>query len=368
MTVQRLRYNFLTGTIQSISPTNIITFTNATGLGNITITNGTNYLPLIINPAPYGSTTNSEIVWLTSYVANSNTGTVLRAQEGSPNGGTWAANTVFAHGPTAQDYNIVNMIANEDLPTPVADGTFLVSSGVSNVRWSTYVSGTSVSGALSGPGVTISGFQITSSISATQITGALGYSPSTVQVNAISLSGNAGTNFQVPGSQVFGPLSASGITGALNQATISGSGISGLINATQITGTMGPVTISGNTLNSPITSSAVTIPNAALAFTLNVQTPTNSYTPVLSDASSFILMSGSAFNLVYLPSGIFPFGAQLNIVRSTTQAIQFSGALCTVNSTGLIPGGPSIRAQYSVATAICLGTNPCNWIIAGDIV
>jgi len=49
MTVQRLRYNFLTGTIQSISPTNIITFTNATGLGNITITNGTNYLPLIIN-------------------------------------------------------------------------------------------------------------------------------------------------------------------------------------------------------------------------------------------------------------------------------------------------------------------------------
>ena len=366
MSLQRLRYNFLTGTIQSIDANNKITFTNSTGLGNITITSGTNYLPLIINPAPYGSTVNSEIVWLNGYSANSNTGYVYRAQENSPNGGTWPANTVFAHGPTSQDYNIVNMIANVDLPTPLADGNFLVASGVAGVRWSTYVSGTNISGSLSGPGVTISGFQITSWIPAAQVSGILGTTYG-VQVNATSLSGNANTNFQVPGSQVFGALSASGITGALNQATISGSSINGPIPATQVSGIMGTVTISGNTLNSPITNPAVTIPNAALAFTVNSQI--SSYTPILSDASSFILMSGVSSAYLYLPSGIFGISAQINVIRRGTGPVLFSGTTNTsVFSTGTVTGGPALRNQYSVATAICLSVAPCQWLVTGDIV
>ena len=366
MPLQRLRYNFLTGTIQSIDANNKITFTSSTGLGNITITSGTNYLPLIINPAPYGSTVNSEIVWLNNYSANSNTGYVYRAQENSPNGGTWPANTVFAHGPTVQDYTMVNMIANVDLPTPGGDFYMLVSSGTTNVQWSMYTPGTMLSGILTGPNVTISGSQVSSWIPAAQVSGILGTTYG-VQVNATSLSGNATTSFQVPGSQVFGALSASGITGALNQATISGSAINGYINAAQVSGTMGPVTISGNALNSPITNPNVTIPNTALTFTINPQI--NSYTAILSDSSSFILMSGTASTYLYLPSGIFAVSDQVNVVRQGTGPVLFSGTVNTsVFSTGTVTGGPALRNQYSVAAAICLSVAPCQWLITGDIV
>ena len=309
MPLQRRRVNFLTGTIQSL-PTTTLTFSNATGLGNITITNGVDYLPLIINPAPYGSTVNSEIVWVTAYTANSNTAIVLRAQENTTNGGAWSANTVYAHGPTVQDYTSTNMIANVDFPTPTSDGNFLVSSGNTAFKWTTGISG----------------------------------------------------------NQVFGPLSASGITGALNQATISGNAIAGAISGSQILGTLnGGVVIPGSTISGAITNSNVTIPNTALTFTVNVQT-TTPYTAVLSDSSAFVLMSGGAASLFFLPSGVFAISDQVTVMRMRTFGVTFSGGVnTTVYSTGATPAKPVLRAQYSTATAICLNTAPCQWIVTGDI-
>jgi hypothetical protein len=265
---------------------------------------------------------------------------------------------------------MVNMIANVDLPTPLADGNFLVASGVAGVRWSTYVSGTNISGSLSGPGVTISGKQITSNIPAAQVSGILGITYG-VQVPATTLSGNATTSFQVPGSQVFGALSASGVTGALNQATISGRSVTGTINGTQITGTLsGGVIVPGSSISGAITDSTVTIPNTALTFTINPQLTT--YTPVLSDSSSFILMSGVTTSYVYLPSGIFAVSDQLNVIKMGTGAVLFSGSnnSMLVSTSSGVPGGtlPALRAQYSVATAICLSTDPSQWIVTGDIV
>lgn len=366
---QRLRYNFLTGTISGISASNVITFSTTGALGPNTITSGVNYLPLTINPATYGSTSASEIVYVYSYTGGS-TATIARAQEGTSNGGSWANGTVYAHGATPQDFGLTNWISNEDMPTPAGDGYILLSSGTSggvsttSAVWTQYHPGSSISGTLNGPNITISGQQITSYIPAVQVSGILGTTYG-VQVNAPTLSGTAGTNFRVPGSQVFGPLSASGITGSLNQATISGNAIAGTISGSQISGvisssaTVPASTVSG-TLNGP--NIALSVSNVTYGFTTITGT---SYAVQATDASNIIQMQNTSTANIVLPSGnIFSSGQQTSILRQNTGAVTFTST-GTLISTGATASNPALRAQYSVATAIYLGSN--TWLVTGDV-
>ena len=364
---QRLRYNFITGTISGISAGNVITFSTTGALGPSIITSGTNYLPLTINPATYGSTAASEIVYVFSYTGGS-TATCARAQEGTANGGSWANGTVYAHGATPQDFGLTNMVANGDMPTPMGDMYMLVSSGTASPStttavWSMYTPGTMLSGFLTGPGVTISGKQITSNIPAAQVSGVLGTTYG-VQVPATTLSGNATTSFQVPGSQVFGPLSASGVTGALNQATISGNAITGTISGSQITGTLsGGVVIPASTVSGTLNGPNIALSVANVTYGLTTVTGTT-YTVQLTDAANIIQMQNTATATVTLPTGIFATGQQTSILRQNTGAVLFTSS-GTLISTGATASSPAMRAQYSVATAIYLGTN--TWLVTGDV-
>jgi len=364
---QRLRYNFITGTISGISASNVITFSTTGALGPSIITSGTNYLPLTINPATYGSTAASEIVYVFSYTGGS-TATCARAQEGTANGGSWANGTVYAHGATPQDFGLTNMINNVDMPTPAGDSYLLLSSGTAGgvstttATWNQYLLGTSVSGALSGPNVTISGKQIVNYIPAAQVSGVLGTTYG-VQVPATTLSGNATTSFQVPGSQVFGPLSASGVTGALNQATISGNAITGTISGSQITGTLSGVVIPASTVSGTLNGPNIALSVANVTYGLTTVTGTT-YTVQLTDAANIIQMTNTATATVTLPTGIFATGQQTSILRQNTGAVLFTSP-GTLISTGATASSPAMRAQYSVATAIYLGTN--TWLVTGDV-
>ena len=131
--MSRLRANFLTALLASPGLTGSPTGTMyLTGSGiNINVT-GSNYLPIIINPAPFISTSGtiaSEIVWISGYTAGSSTATVLRAQEGTslPPGTNWAAGTAWSQGPTLQDFTLTNQLVNGDFPTPTASGQVFTS-------------------------------------------------------------------------------------------------------------------------------------------------------------------------------------------------------------------------------------------------
>jgi len=164
---QRLRTNFLTGTISSLpAGSTTLTFTAmSSALGNITsIISGTNYLPLIINPASYGSTSTpaAEVVWVVGYTGGQNA-TVMRGQEGTTaNTSNWTTNTVFVNGPLTNDFGITNQIANGDFPLPTASGQYLTASagGASSPVWASGVPATAITPGAFASGVTISGTQV----------------------------------------------------------------------------------------------------------------------------------------------------------------------------------------------------------------
>lgn len=366
---QRLRYNFLTGTISGISVSNVITFSTNGALGPNTITSGVNYLPLTINPATYGSTVASEIVYVFSYTGGS-TASVARAQENTANGGSWANGTVYAHGATAQDFGLTNMINNVDIPTPAGDSYLFLSSGTiggvstTTATWNQYLLGTSVSGALNGPNITISGKQVVDYIPAAQVSGILGTTYG-VRVPATTLSGNATTSFQVPGSQVFGPISASGVTGALNQATISGNAISGTIATANISGTLSPtnIIVPANTVSGTLNGPNIALSVSNVTYGLTTVTGTT-YTVQLTDAANIIQMTNTATATITLVTGTYSVGQQTTIVRQNTGAVLFTSP-GTLISTGATASSPAMRALYSAATAICL--SPTTWLVTGDV-
>jgi hypothetical protein len=218
MTVQRLRTDFLTGVLASPGLTGTTINLTGSGFGNITISglvvSGTltsgNYLPVTVNPAPFlttsGSSTNSEIVWVYSYSANATTATVLRAQEGTSNAGSWAPGTTWSHGPTAQDFGITNQLANNDFPAPTASGQVL----------------TSVSGGQSGsftfatptiPTNTILTSPVeTSTIYTTGASGSINFDvmSSSVHYHTAAASGNISLNLRGNASNTFSSVVGSG--------------------------------------------------------------------------------------------------------------------------------------------------------------
>lgn len=98
--------------------------------------------------------------------------------------------------------------------------------------------------------------------------------------------------------------------------------------------------------------------------TLNAQTGT-SYTLALADLGKLVTLSNSGAIALYVPpnsSVAFAIGSKIDIVGIGAGAVTITpGSGVTVNGTP----GLKLRAQYSAATLIKIGTN--TWLAIGDL-
>lgn len=103
--------------------------------------------------------------------------------------------------------------------------------------------------------------------------------------------------------------------------------------------------------------------------TLNAQTGTT-YTFVLTDNRNKLITASNASAQTYtipLNSSVaFPTGSVINIIAIGAGAVTIQGASgVTVASTGASATAPVLRAQYSAASLIKVGTD--SWYVVGDI-
>ena len=108
---------------------------------------------------------------------------------------------------------------------------------------------------------------------------------------------------------------------------------------------------------------------AGSKLTLNAQTA--SYTAVLADADQkLITMSVASANDFLIPTNsvAFAVGTVINVIRIGTGQTTIKAATpatTTIASTGATSTAPKLRAQYSAASCIKVGTE--SWYIVGDI-
>jgi hypothetical protein len=149
-------------------------------------------------------------------------------------------------------------------------------------------------------------------------------------------------------------------------AVTAGTGLSG-------GGTTGAVTLAINTAVTADLTTAQVLTNKTLTSPLinlgiNAQTGTT-YTTVLADNGKLITQTNVSPITTTIPpnsSVAYPVGAQINVVRLGTGTLTFAqGAGVTIVSTGATASAPTLRAQYSTATAIQTATD--TWLVVGDI-
>jgi hypothetical protein len=101
---------------------------------------------------------------------------------------------------------------------------------------------------------------------------------------------------------------------------------------------------------------------------INAQTGTT-YTFVLADSGKLVTASNASSQTYTIPpasSVAYKTGTQITILRKGAGAVAFAqGAGVTIRSTGATSTAPTLRAQYSSATAICEGSDV--WYVVGDI-
>lgn len=109
---------------------------------------------------------------------------------------------------------------------------------------------------------------------------------------------------------------------------------------------------------------------AASAVTLNDRTAT--YTAVLTDANQVLVrMNVSTANDFLIPTNAnvaFPIGSVINVTQLGTGASTIKAvtpATTTVTSTGATSTAPLLRARYSAASCIKVGTD--TWLVVGDL-
>lgn len=92
---------------------------------------------------------------------------------------------------------------------------------------------------------------------------------------------------------------------------------------------------------------------------------TGAYTLALTDDGKFVEVNSTSSVTITVPTTAavgFPSGSKITIIRINTGAVVIAGDTgVTVNATP----GLNLRAQWSVATLICRGSN--SWVLAGDI-
>lgn len=106
-----------------------------------------------------------------------------------------------------------------------------------------------------------------------------------------------------------------------------------------------------------------------LTLALNAQTGTT-YTFVLADAEFKLVTASNAASQTYtipLNSSVaYATGSIINVIQIGTGQVTIQGAGgVTVASTGATATAPKLRAQYSAASLIKVGTD--SWYVVGDI-
>jgi len=102
-------------------------------------------------------------------------------------------------------------------------------------------------------------------------------------------------------------------------------------------------------------------PTTSLDLVINAQTGTT-YTAVSSDVNKLVTLSNASAITVTIPNGVFTVGQQINFLQLGVGQVTFQG-----DGTSTIVSNPGVktRAQYSIATAICIATN--TFLLTGDI-
>lgn len=111
------------------------------------------------------------------------------------------------------------------------------------------------------------------------------------------------------------------------------------------------------------------VDSALAKLTIDAKTGTT-YTFVLTDnRNELITASNSSAQTYTIPlnsSVAFPTGSVINIIQIGTGQVTIQGAAgVTVASTGATSSAPKLRAQYSAASLIKVGTD--TWYVIGDL-
>ena len=120
---------------------------------------------------------------------------------------------------------------------------------------------------------------------------------------------------------------------------------------------------------SAIRSLGSSVDSALGQLTLNAQTGTT-YTFILTDNRNKLVTASNASAQTYtipLNSSVaFPTGSMINIIQIGAGQVTIQGAGgVTVASTGATSSAPKLRAQFSAATLIKVGTD--SWYVVGDL-
>lgn len=120
---------------------------------------------------------------------------------------------------------------------------------------------------------------------------------------------------------------------------------------------------------SAIRSLGSSVDSALGQLTLNAQTGTT-YTFVLTDNRNKLITASNASAQTYtIPTNAsvaFPIGSTINVIAIGTGQVTIQGnGGVTVASTGATATAPKLRAQYSAATMIKVGTD--SWYVVGDL-
>jgi len=123
---------------------------------------------------------------------------------------------------------------------------------------------------------------------------------------------------------------------------------------------VGDVTLTGTqTLtNKTLTAPVITTPKTTLGF--NAQTGTT-YSLVLADKDKIVTLSNASAITLTIPNGIFSAGDFVNIQQIGVGQV----TVANDGTTSFTGTGTKLRAQYSAATIICIGTN--TFTLVGDI-
>lgn len=381
--MQRYRSNFQSGVASGITTSQ----TTITGSNWPTTIPSGQYLPVTLNPGYFGASNTSgpEIVYVTSVTGNA--ATVLRGQEGTS--GALVNGTVpWVSGPLVSDFTLLSGMNNGDFPVPTASGQILTSvgSGVISPIW-TLPGLTALTINASGTN------QATASLITTQYTVVNG-------ATATASGQTSTTGVVLPFSTVNGqyylidnnssnwlpvyPNGTQNIDGAGNGNPIwlaPNAYWEGVVESTGSNGNWAsfiPSLNSGAGINVAYGNGNVTfslavgnlpggsIPAGLVGYS-GTNTQTGSYTVVSGDVNYLIKMNNTTSGTLTIPSSsAFAIGQQITAYRSNTGIVAISGAAgVTIVSTAATATVPTLRAQYSVATAINIGTN--SWLVTGDL-
>ena len=113
---------------------------------------------------------------------------------------------------------------------------------------------------------------------------------------------------------------------------------------------------------------SLTYGSSLAPLTINAQVGTT-YTFALTDSGDLITANNAASQTYTIPplsSVAFATGTQITVLRKGAGAVAFAqGVGVTIRSSGGTPTAPTLRVQYSSATAIYEGSNI--WYVVGDI-